>query len=449
MILLLSKTYSKMTKSIELRTVKGTRDIDPDRKALQNSVVDTVREVYERYGYQPLESPVMEMMDILTAKFAAGEGSDVMKEIFKVTDQGERDIGLRFDMTVPMCRYVAQNTMIKLPFKRYTIGRLYRDGPIKLGRYREFWQADADIVGVPGPIADAEGLLMAAEIFEKLDLDVTFSMSSRELLYEIMEEVGVSKELQSKAIIALDKLSKIGEEGVSQEMKTAGLQEKQITGILSLVDISGDNSERIEALREKIPNSNSLSRLSETLDLLAGVPNLVFDPSLARGLGYYTGFFFECTLNDSKISSSLVGTGRYDNMIGDYLDGKEQIPAVGMSIGVSVVVDALIEKGDSRRPVKTLVYVVAISENEVPEMIRVATLLRDKGVATDMDYSLRKMNKNFSYADSLDIPYVMVIGENEVKSKTVVVKDMRSGNQKEICLDELDSFVSGLRESAC
>jgi histidyl-tRNA synthetase len=199
-----------MRNDISLQTVKGTRDIVPERKTIQNRVVDVIREVYEMYGYQPLETPVMEMMSVLTAKFAAGENADVMKEIFKVTDQGERDIGLRFDMTVPMCRYVAQNPTVKLPFKRYAIGRLYRDGPIKLGRYREFWQADADIVGVPGPIADAEGLLMAAEVFKRLELDVTFFMSSRELLYEMMNAVGITEDKQPKAIISLDKLNKIG-----------------------------------------------------------------------------------------------------------------------------------------------------------------------------------------------------------------------------------------------
>jgi histidyl-tRNA synthetase len=211
-----------------------------------------------------------------------------------------------------------------------------------------------------------------------------------------------------------------------------------------LTDISGNNEEKIKALRKKLKESKALDRLSETLDLLVGVPNLIFDPSLARGLGYYTGFFFECTLNDSKITSSLVGTGRYDNMIGDYLGGKLSFPAVGISIGVSVVVDALMEKGQTERAVKTMVYVIAVSSNEQAEMLRVAKVLREQGVAADVDYSLRSMSKNFSYADNLQIPYVIVVGENEVKNRSVVVKDMQSGDQNEIDLDKLDEWAASI-----
>ncbi|MCB0386334.1 MAG: ATP phosphoribosyltransferase regulatory subunit, partial [Bdellovibrionales bacterium] len=158
--------------TVELMLPKGMRDLSPEDKILQQEVLDAIRQIFESYGYLPLETPLVERMDVLKAKFAAGEGTDVSQEIFSVTDQGARELGLRFDMTVPLARYVAMNPNVKLPFKRYAMGKVFRDGPIKLGRYREFWQADADIIGAPGPLADAEGVQMAAALFQKLELDV-------------------------------------------------------------------------------------------------------------------------------------------------------------------------------------------------------------------------------------------------------------------------------------
>jgi histidyl-tRNA synthetase len=415
-----------------LSNVKGTKDIHPADKQLQIFVTDVLRDVFELFGYQPLETPITEKMEVLTAKFAAGEGSDVLKEIFSVTDQAKRKLGLRFDMTVPLCRYVAMNPHVRLPFKRYVIGRVYRDGPIKLGRYREFWQADADIVGVPGALADAEGLMIASEVFRRLDLDATLYVSSRELLSEIMDLIELDEKKRPAAIIALDKLKKIGADGVQKEMMDAGVEVGQIDELMAMVSVSGSNTEKISGLRSVLGKSDALDRLEEILGLCASTKNIVFDASLARGLGYYTGFFFEALLNDSAITSSLVGTGRYDNMIGDFLGSKKQYPAVGISFGVSVLVDALKEKSVFKRPSNTVVYGVAVSKNELHLVVDLMNELRKRGVAADWDYSNKGMSKNFSYADTLGIPYVVVLGENEVKRDSVVLKDLRSGEQTEI-----------------
>lgn len=415
--------------SLELMLPKGMCDISPADKILQQEVLDAIRSIFESYGYLPLETPLVERMDVLKAKFAAGEGTDVSKEIFNVTDQGERELGLRFDMTVPLARYVAMNPMVKLPFKRYAMGKVFRDGPIKLGRYREFWQADADIIGAPGPLADAEGVQMAAALFAKLDLDVTIPFSSRELLAEMMDKVGIAEEQRGAAVIALDKLKKIGKEAVKKEMMENGVSGEQCDELMTMTQLNGSNTEKLDSLENSLGESPAVQRLRQIIEILKDIPNLEFDPSLARGLGYYTGFFFETFLLKSKISSSLVGTGRYDKMVGQFSNGKIDVAGVGMSFGVSVICDALREKRENFRKSVTQVYVVPVSENEVGYATEVARMLRDSGLNTEMDLVGKSIGKNFSYADSLGIPVVVIVGENELKERTCSVKVMVSGDQ--------------------
>jgi histidyl-tRNA synthetase len=428
--------------TLELMLPKGMRDLDPSEKILQLTVLDTIRSVFERYGYLPLETPVVERMEVLTAKFAVGEGTDVSKEIFKVDDQGDRDLGLRFDMTVPLCRYIAMNPTIKLPFKRYVMGQVFRDGPIKLGRYREFWQADADIIGAPGTMADAEGVMLAADVFQQLGLDTTIYFSSRELLQELMDFIGIENELRSKAIIALDKLKKIGSKGVAQEMSEAGVEKKKIDQLLELTSCKGTNEEKISFLKKSLPEGNALTTLSEILEILGSVENLVFDPSLARGLEYYTGFFFECFLNDSKITSSLVGTGRYDKIIGQFLGGKQDFAAVGISFGVSVICDALREKNPEVKKSLTQIYVVPVSRNERPYALEIARKLREAGIKTDMDLVERGIGKNFAFADALGISFVAVVGEEEQKMEKISIKNMQSGEQQKVSFKELLKVIT-------
>lgn len=423
--------------SLELMLPKGMRDLDPADKILQLRVLDTIRSVFEQYGYLPLETPIVERMEVLTAKFAVGEGTDVSKEIFRVEDQGDRELGLRFDMTVPLCRYVAMNPTIKLPFKRYVMGQVFRDGPIKLGRYREFWQADADIIGVPGPLADAEGVMLAADVFKKLDLDATIYFSSRELLQELMDFIGIEKDLRSQTIIALDKLKKIGSKGVAEEMHEAGVEKKKIDQLLALTNVKGSNAEKIAFLKKSLPPGKALDTLEEILNILSAVENLVFDPSLARGLEYYTGFFFECFLNESKITSSLVGTGRYDKIIGQFLGGKQDFAAVGISFGVSVICDALREKNPEPKKSLTQIYVVPVSRNERSYALEIARKLREQGFNTDMDLVERGIGKNFAFADALGIPFVAVVGEEEKAQGSVSVKNMTTGEQQKVGFEEM------------
>lgn len=413
------------------------RDRDPAEKILQQRVLDTIRTVFELYGYAPLETPVVERMDVLTAKFAAGETADVMKEIFQVSDQGDRELGLRYDHTVPLCRYVAMNPNVKLPFKRYSIGKVYRDGPIKLGRYREFWQADADIIGVPSPLADCEGVMVAAEVFRRLELDVVIKVGSREILNDLMAHVGLDQKHWSQATISLDKLAKIGEKEVLKEMTEAGVPADSAKALLEVVSLEGSNEEKLEQLSAVLGEQESLIKMAEILELLSHLDVVEFDPTLARGLQYYTGFIYECFLRDSQITSSLIGSGRYDEMIGQFLDGKQDFPAVGFSFGVSVICEALKEKGVEMPPSTTRAYVVAVSENERSYALELAHKLREAGINTDMDMLSRGIGKCFSYADAQSIPYVVVVGEDEMADGTATLKDMSSGDQETMSFDEL------------
>ncbi|MDP2690961.1 MAG: histidine--tRNA ligase [bacterium] len=426
---------------MELMLPKGMRDLDPPDKILQLRVLDAIRGIFESYGYLPLETPLVERMDVLKAKFAAGEGTDVSQEIFQVTDQGERELGLRFDMTVPLARYVAMNPTIKLPFKRYVMGKVFRDGPIKLGRYREFWQADADIIGAPGALADAEGVFMARDLFTALDLDVTILMSSRELLRELMDALDIEESLRGKTIIALDKLKKIGKDGVIAEMKKTGVSFEQAERLMSMTDLEGSNEDRLQSLEKILSDSKGCARIREILEILKEVPNLVFDPTLARGLEYYTGFFFEVVLNSSQISSSLVGTGRYDKMIGQFLGGKQEFAAVGISFGVSVICDALREKGEGKTRSLTRVFVVPVSRNERAYALQIAQQLRGEGINTDLDMLERGIGKNFAYADTLGIPFVVVVGDDEMTGGMCSVKNMMTGDQKKLPIEELITLV--------
>lgn len=434
-----------MAQKIELLLPRGMRDIPPEEALLQNTVLDTIREVFELFGYSPLETPAVERMEILTAKFAAGEGTDVSHEIFKVLDQGERSLGLRFDMTVPLARFIAMNPTVKLPFKRYAIGKVFRDGPIKLGRYREFIQADGDIVGVAGTLADSEGVLIAREVFRRLGLEVHTHCSSRELLREIMDLLEISEASRAKTIIALDKLKKIGEKEVLKEMiDHAGVPEKKAKEFLTLCSPKKSQEETLRALEEKLPGSQALKTIREILGYLKEVPDLHFDPSLARGLTYYTGFFFECVLKKSIITSSLVGTGRYDRMIGDYLGGEQQFPAVGISFGVSVICDALKEKGMPTRKTPTQVYLAPIGGIERPYAMEILNTIRRHGIRSDIDMLERSPGKNMAYANALGIPFVILVGEKEREEKKVTLKNMESGDQQMLSLEEAIKVISEL-----
>ncbi|MBS3116805.1 histidine--tRNA ligase [Candidatus Woesearchaeota archaeon] len=407
-------------------TAKGVRDIPPEEKIIKNQVLSAIREIFELYGFAPLETPLIERYETLAAKGSAGEESDVLKEIFKFTDQGERKLGLRFDLTVPLARYMSMNPNLKLPFKRYELGPVFRDGPIKLGRYREFWQVDVDIIGTKSMLADAEIIALTDAVFRKLNLDIVIKINTRKLLNGLLEQADIKS--KEEAIIAIDKLSKIGKEGVTTELSKRGYTKKQITSLFSLIQ----ETSTLQQLKGKITNAEGQEGITELEEIFRylqkmGITSAIFDVSLARGLAYYTGTVMEAFLKSGKITSSLAGGGRYDQLIQKL--GGPQLPAVGISFGLEPIMDTLkLEKGlvGAKTPAK--VYIIPLNTEE--ESLSLAQELRRAGIPADLSLAKKSLSKNLKYAHAQGIPYVIILGDNELKQKKVLLRDMNDGTEQ-------------------
>ena len=418
---------------MELQLPKGTQDFSPEEKILRNKIVSTLKEVFELYGYAPLETPVFERYEVLASKYAGG--TEILKETFKLKDQGGRDLGLRYDLTVPLARYIGMNPNIKMPFKRYQIGEVFRDGPVASARYRQFLQCDVDVIGSSSMATDAEIVSLAYMAFCKLNMEVNVKVNNRKLLNDILNYCGIEKDKQEVVILSIDKLEKFGTDAVKNELKQQRTDDRKISTILSLIGINGSNEEKISQLKKFLKNSEGLKEIEEMLSYLKNI-NLEadFDVSLARGLAYYTGTVFEAILKDSKVKSSAAGGGRYDNMIGALLD-KGSYPAVGISFGVDRIYDALAEKQETKQKTNTKIYIIPIKT--LNESMKIAQQLRDAGINTDIDSSDRGPSKNLEYANSLGIPFVLFVGKKELQENKLKLRDMKTGNEEMLSLFEI------------
>ena len=420
---------------LKVRSAKGVRDIAPDIKLLKNNVVKTLQEVFELYGFAPLESALLQRYETLAAKFAAGEESDALKEIFSLSDQGKRELALRFDLTVPLAAYVAQNPTIKMPFKRYEVGRVFRDGPIKLGRYREFTQMDIDTIGTSSMLAEAELLAATQDIFEKLKFDTIIKVNNRKLLSGILEQCGIDK--KEEAIVSIDKLEKIGKEGVTKELKEKGYSTSQIKKVFTFIK----KGATLKELKSTVTDAQGIQGLNELEELFEYLKNMnvtraIFDVSLARGLAYYTGTAFEVFFKTKQpITSSLAGGGRYDKMIGSFLGGGRVIPAVGISFGIAPIMDALKILQSDLAKTPAIVYVLPI--NTTQESLKVTQKLRNNGIQTSFSIGKKGVSKNLEYASTLGIPYVAILGEKELKAKKVLLRDMQTGKEELLSITKL------------
>ncbi|MEM3374154.1 MAG: histidine--tRNA ligase [Candidatus Woesearchaeota archaeon] len=424
----------------DLQTARGTRDINPEEMIIREKLIQKLKNVFERYGFNPLETPIIERFDVLSVKFGAGSDSDAMKEIFKFKDQGNRELGLRFELTLSMCRYIAMNPNLKMPFKRYEIGKVYRDGPIKLGRMREFYQCDVDVVGIPNVIADAEIIKLALDVFSELDLNAYIEINNRKLLNAILEYANIEENKRLSAIIIIDKLNKIGEKGIEEELLKLGVKKESIKKVLEIFKI--EDYEKIENLLEKQKiNTEGISEIKEFFSYFNDkeLKKLKFNPSLARGLSYYTGIIFEGFLNNSQITSSICGGGRYDNMIGLLLESKNKIPATGISFGLVPIMEALKEKSKTlnEKEKKSVVKVFVIPIRTQKKAFEITQELRKNGINADFDLLEKGISKNLDYANSLGIPYVIFVGEKELKENKLKLRDMETGKEENLGLEEV------------
>jgi len=432
-----------------IEMAKGTRDFPPEDKIIREYLVSNLKEVFENYGYSPLETPSIERLDTLTAKFAAGAESDAAKEIFKLTDQGNRELGLRFDLTVPFSRFIALNPNLKMPFKRYEIGRVFRDGPIKLGRYREFWQCDVDIAGASSVKAEAELLLLSLDAFKKLKLDAYLEVNNRKVLFGLMDYCDIPAEKRETVIITIDKIAKYGEDVVRKELMDKFLDKHSIDKLLEVFTTRGTNIEILERLRPLIMSETGVEGLKELTELLEYLKfvehgKIVLNIALARGLAYYTGTVFEGFLKESKVTSSICGGGRYDNMIGMYAANNRQYPAVGISFGLEPISDALKLSNPNIKKTVTELYIIPIQTFK--ESLVIATTLREVGLNVDIDLMEKGISKNLDYANTLKIPFVAFIGETELKEQKIKLKNMITGNERLVTLDEVYDLIVNERK---
>ena len=421
---------------MKLERARGTRDFAAGDALLRQQIVATLRSVFELYGYNPLVTPVIERFETLASKYAGGE--EILKETFKLKDQGGRELGLRYDLTVPMCRFIAMSPNLKMPFKRYEIGSVFRDGPLKIGRYREFAQCDIDVVGVKSMAADAEMVEIAQDVFERLQLKVAIKVNSRKLLNGILAASGGKAEKTEATILALDKLEKFGQAAVEKELEGKGIAASAIKKLMALITITGGNSAKLASLEKEISSSEGKEGILELRQLLENVEdkgNVAFEPSLARGLAYYTGTVFEVFLKNSDITSAVAAGGRYDRMIGSFVGSGREYPAVGISFGLDVIEDALAMAKREAGKTTTVAYVIPIKA--VAEARKIASQLRQRGINTDIDMNGRDVKKNLEYAAAAGIPYVVFVGEKEVKERKVKVRDMRNGREELLAVKDL------------
>ncbi|MBI2110531.1 histidine--tRNA ligase [Candidatus Woesearchaeota archaeon] len=420
---------------MELINAKGTKDFLPEEKILREEIISIIKEIFEKYGFNPIETPILERYDILTAKFAAGQESDVMKEIFKLQDQGGRDLGLRYELTFALARVIGMNPNIKMPFKRYQLGEVFRDGPLKLGRMRQFWQCDVDVVGIQSVAADAEILSLAQDVFKALNLEVSIEVNDRKLLNEILAKAKVEKSIQIPVLIILDKFKKIGEKEVITELRKKNLTQEQCNFILTAISITGSNDEKLAKLK-KILSEESIDELEKFFSYLSKFNvKFSFNPSLVRGLGYYTGPIYEAYLKKSEVKSSVAGGGRWDNMIGNYLGNDKKYYATGISFGLEPIYEAI--KMRRKEVKKSVVQIYLIALGTEKEAIRIAQALRKNNIQADLDLAGKGISKNLEYANTLSIPYVLIIGKEELKKKKLRLKDMKTGKERLLTLAEV------------
>lgn len=427
--------------SEKFQTPRGTRDFLPEEMIKREFVINTLKKVFEAYGFSPFETPAFENFELLAAK---GGGGDVIKDqIYYFKDKSDRELGLRFDLTVPMARVVANNPQIPKPFKRYCIARVWRYEEIRKDRFREFWQCDVDTVGSSSMKADTEILAVAVYSLKALGFKkFCIKLNNRKILSGLIDLVNTPEKKKFDVFRAIDKLDKFGEDTVKDELKAAGLKPKQIKELLELITIEGSPGEVIkkgEKILQSAVGSQGLEELKEIVEFSKSydfTDKIIIDFSLARGLDYYTGPIFEVIDTSGKDIGSLAGGGRYDDLI--ELFGGKPTPATGISLGIERIVEVMKQEKMFNIPKTNVkVFVSNVNEEVKNNAIEIAQELRNNGISCQVDLMNRSLSKQLEFADSLGIPYVIIIGPEELKKNRVKLKDMRLKKETEVRIEEL------------
>ncbi|MEZ3465837.1 histidine--tRNA ligase [Muribaculum intestinale] len=446
---------------------KGTRDFSPVEMARRNYIFDTIREVFRLYGFRQIETPAMENLSTLMGKY--GEEGD--KLLFKILNSGNYlksadhellnaeepsgrltsqlcEKGLRYDLTVPFARYVVMHrNELQLPFKRFQIQPVWRADRPQKGRYREFYQCDADIVGSDSLVNEIELLQIIDEVFSRLGIRIAIKLNNRKVLAGIAELIGAPDKLID-ITVAIDKIDKIGIDNVVVELRERGLSEDAVERLRPILAISGSLDERLSALSSLLADTPvGVAGVEELRAVVSGVESLGMkaqldlDVSLARGLNYYTGTIIEVKALDVQIGS-ITGGGRYDNLTGVF--GMPGLSGVGISFGADRIYDVLntLDLYPENTSAASKVIFLNLGADESTVSLKAAKMLRASGIAAEVYPDTVKMKKQMAYADAMRIPFVAIIGETELESGTVTLKDMEAGNQEAVALDDLVARLS-------
>lgn len=439
---------------------KGTRDFGPEEMIRRNYIFDTIKGVFRLYGFQPLETPAMENLSTLLGKY----GDEGDKLLFKILNSGDFlsgvsdeqlhgnpnalstrlcEKGLRYDLTVPLARYVVQHQgEISFPFKRYQIQPVWRADRPQKGRYREFYQCDVDVIGSRSLLCEVDLVEIVAKVFQRLGIRVTLKVNNRKILYGIAETSGHADKMID-ITVAIDKLEKIGLEAVNGELREKGIDERAIEALQPILSLEGANGAKLARLREILADSPvGLAGVTETETILSYVETLgteleiELDLSLARGLNYYTGAIFEVKARDFAIGS-ICGGGRYDDLTGIF--GMPNTSGVGISFGADRIYDVMtgldLFPDDTKGTTRALMFNFGGEEERVS--LRLAKNLREAGIACEVYPESAKMKKQMEYANRRAVPWVVIVGSDELASGRATVKNMATGEQQAVAFDEL------------
>lgn len=427
---------------------KGTRDFGQLEMARRNYIFDTIKSVFSLYGFQQIETPAMENLSTLMGKY--GEEGD--KLLFRIQNSGEKaalapEKGLRYDLTVPFARYVVQHREeISFPFKRFQIQPVWRADRPQKGRYREFYQCDVDVIGSDSLIGELELIQIVEEVYRRLGINVCLHINNRKILAGIAEVIGAPDKIID-ITVAIDKLDKIGIDAVNTELKERGLLEDQVSKLQPILNLSGTTLEKLTALKTILANSEIGLKGVEEMEIVFDELSIVncqlsieLDLCLARGLNYYTGAIFEVKALDAQIGS-ITGGGRYDNLTGIF--GLPNVSGVGISFGADRIYDVLTELNLFPKALQstTQILFAAFGDAELTYALKWAKELRQAGKAVEVYPEPAKMKKQMSYADAKQIPFVAIVGGDEMAQNKVMLKNMTTGEQKLVTLEELCTIL--------
>lgn len=429
------------------KIMPGFMELLPEDQILFNRMMDKIKKVYEKYGFLPIDTPVLEYSDILLAK----AGGETEKQVYRFK-KGDTDISMRFDLTVPLARYVSlrRNDLV-FPFKRYQIGKVYRGERSQKGRYREFYQCDIDVIDESlNPLYEAEVPVIIHDLFKELNIGkFTIKINNRKLLNGFFESLGLEN-LVVDIIRVIDKIDKIGKDNVINQLKDLSIDENTVNKILDFISIKGSNEEIINSLKNlNIKNYTFNKGLTEIIELINNIKSyevdeeyFTIDLTIARGFDYYTGTIYETFLDDYLKLGSICSGGRYDNLTKFYSD--QNLQGVGISIGLTRLFFQLKAAGIINSDSKSLINVLIIpfENTNLNYSINIAKVLREENIKCDVYYNDKKIKSKLNYANRLKVPYVILIGEDEEKENKVTIKNMETGEQTKVLLEDIYKYFN-------